>query len=45
MVASAQLKLVLENSWNLDSLETENAISKLQFRVQRSHVRAEVATQ
>jgi hypothetical protein len=44
MVASAQLKLVLENSWSLESLETENAIAKLQFRIQRSHVRAEVAT-
>jgi hypothetical protein len=45
MVASAQLKLVLENSWSLDNLETKNAISKLEFRLQRSHVRAEVGTQ
>jgi hypothetical protein len=44
MVASAQLKLVLENSWNLESLDTENAIAKLQFRVQRSHIRAQVGT-
>ena len=45
MVASAQLKLVLENSWNLDSLDDENAIAELRFRVQRSYVRAEVGTQ
>ena len=40
MVGSAQLKLVLENSWNLDSLEDESAIAELRFRVQRSYVRA-----
>ena len=45
MVASAQLKLVLENSWNLDSLEDESAIAELRFRVQRSYVRAEVGSQ
>jgi hypothetical protein len=45
MVASAQLKLVLENSWNLDSLEEERAIAELRFRVQRSYVRAEVGSQ
>src|SRR5213595_1814583 len=44
MVASAQLKLVLENSWNLDSLEDESAIAELRFRVQRSYVRAEVGS-
>ena len=45
MVASAQLKLVLENSWNLDSLEDESAMAELRFRVQRSYVRAEVGSQ
>ena len=45
MVGSAQLKLVLENSWNLDSLEDESAIAELRFRVQRSYVRAEVGSQ
>ena len=44
MVASAQLKLVLENSWNLDSLEDESAIAELRFRVQRSYVRAKVGS-
>jgi len=45
MVASAQLKLVLGNSWNLDSFEDESAIAELRFRVQRSYVRAEVGSQ
>jgi hypothetical protein len=40
MVSSAQLKIVLEHSWNLNDLEKENPISKLQFRVQRSHVKS-----
>jgi hypothetical protein len=35
MVASAQLKIVLENSWSLADLEKENAVSNLRFRVQR----------
>src|SRR5207248_6345685 len=34
MVASAQLKIVLENSWTLENLEKENAISNLRFRIQ-----------
>jgi hypothetical protein len=38
MVSSAQLKIVLENSWRLESFEDENAISRLQIRVQRSHL-------
>ncbi len=45
MVASAQLKFVLENSWNLDSLEDESVMAELRFRVQRSYVRAEVGSQ
>src|SRR6266487_7190719 len=39
MVSSAQLKIVLENSWTLESFEEENAISQLQIRVERSHLR------
>jgi hypothetical protein len=35
MVSSAQLKLVLENSWTLDDLERDNTISRLKVRVQR----------
>ena len=42
LVSSAQLKIVLENSWTLAALEDENAISNLRFRIQRSHLRSEV---
>jgi hypothetical protein len=40
MVSSAQLKIVLENSWTLADLEKQNAISNLRFRIQRSHVKS-----
>ena len=36
-VSSAQLKIVLENSWTLETLEKENAIWDLRFRIQRLH--------
>ena len=42
MVGSAQLKLVLENSWNLESLEKQDAISQLRIVVKRSHLQPEV---
>jgi hypothetical protein len=38
MVSSAQLKLVLENSWNLQTLEKENSISELRIVVKRLHI-------
>ena len=38
MVSSAQLKIVLENSWTLETFEDERAISRLSIRVQRSHL-------
>jgi len=38
MVSSAQLKIVLENLWTLETFEKENAISRLRFRIQRSHL-------
>ena len=38
MVGSAQLKIVLENLWTLETFEKDNAISRLQFRIQRSHL-------
>jgi hypothetical protein len=38
MVSSAQLKIVLENSWTLETFEDESAISRLEIRVQRSHL-------
>jgi hypothetical protein len=45
MVGSAQLKLVLENSWNLETLEKQNTISQLRIVVKRSHVQPEVRSQ
>jgi hypothetical protein len=45
MVSSAQLKLVLENSWNIQTFETENALSRLRIVVKRSHFQAEVQSQ
>jgi hypothetical protein len=38
LVSSAQLKIVLGNSWTLETLEKENAISNLRFHIQRSHL-------
>lgn len=38
MVSSAQLKIVLENSWTLETFEDESALSRLQIRVQRSQL-------
>src|SRR5438552_7957799 len=40
LVSSAQLKIVLENSWTLADLENENAIFDLRFHIQRSHVKS-----
>jgi len=40
MVASAQLKIVLENSWNIPDLQNQTAVSKLRFRIQRSHLQS-----
>ena len=45
LVASAQLKIVLENSWTLADLENENAISNLRLRIQRSHLKSQVTGQ
>jgi len=42
MVSSAQLKIVLENSWTLKNLEQEkSAALPFHFRIQRSHLRSE----
>src|ERR1700758_4895808 len=38
LVSSAQLKIVLENSWTLESMEKKDAVSELRFRIQRSHL-------
>ena len=45
MVGSAQLKLVLENSWNLETLEKQDAISQLRIVVKRSDVQPEIRSQ
>src|SRR5437868_12882436 len=45
IIGSAQLKIVLENSWTLQTLEKENAISHLRFRIQRSHRKSELSDQ
>src|SRR5882724_2765770 len=42
MVSSARLKLVLENSWNLETLEKHDAISQLRIAVKRSHLKSVV---
>jgi hypothetical protein len=45
MVSSAQLKIILENSWTLRDLEEENATIDLQFHIQRSHLRSAITGQ
>src|SRR5204862_3106469 len=40
MVSSAQLKIVLENSWSLPDLENENSSLNLRFRIRRSHLKS-----
>src|SRR5437870_372300 len=45
MISSAQLKIVLENVWTLEALQEENAISRLRFRIQRSHLTSEIRSQ
>jgi hypothetical protein len=42
MVSSAQLKLILENCWNLETLEKQNAISQLRVAIKRSHLKSEI---
>jgi hypothetical protein len=42
LVSSAQLKIVLENSWTLSDLEHEHAIPSLRFRIQRSHLKSTI---
>jgi len=45
MVASAQLKIVLENSWTMESLEEESGISRLRFRIRRLHFKSAISNQ
>lgn len=37
IISSAQVKLVLENAWTLENLQTEDNCSRLKFQVQRLH--------
>src|SRR6266567_7417169 len=41
MVSSAQLKLLLENSWDIRTFETQNALSQVRIVVKRSHIQPE----
>jgi hypothetical protein len=45
MVCSAQLKLMLENSWDIQTFETGDALSPLRIVVKRSHLQPEVRSQ
>jgi recA bacterial DNA recombination protein len=38
MVSSAQLKIVLKNSWTLETFQKADAIAQLNIRIQRSHL-------
>src|SRR5712691_7498172 len=44
MVSSAQLKLVLENWWDIQNFETEEALSRLRIVVKRSHFRSVITS-
>jgi hypothetical protein len=45
MVGSAQLKVVLENSWDIQIFETEKMFSRLRIVVKRSHFQSDARTQ
>jgi hypothetical protein len=42
MVGSAQLKVVLENSWNLETFDTQDPLSRARIIVKRSHLQPEI---
>jgi hypothetical protein len=42
IVGSAQLKILLENSWTLTNLEKKSAVAHLRFRIQRSHLKSAI---
>jgi hypothetical protein len=44
MVSSAQLKLLLENSWDIQTFETEEALSGLRIVVKRSHLTSVISS-
>jgi len=45
MVSSAQVNLLLENSWDIRTFETQNALSQVRIVVKRSHIQPEGRTQ
>jgi recA bacterial DNA recombination protein len=45
MVSSAQLKLLLENSWNIRTIETDAALSRMHIVVKRGDIQPEVRIQ
>jgi hypothetical protein len=45
MVSSAQLKLVLENSWNLETFDTQDALSRMRIFVKRSHLQSQIRSE
>src|SRR5881394_478657 len=45
MVSSAQLKLLLENSWNIRTIETDAALSRMHIVLKRGDIQAAVRTQ
>jgi hypothetical protein len=44
IVSSAQLKLLLENSWDIRTIETHAALSRMHVVVKRAHIRSVVGT-
>src|SRR3954453_13789286 len=44
MVSSAQLKLLLENSWNIRTIETDAALSRMHIVLKRGDIQAAVRT-
>ena len=42
IVSSAQLKLVLENSWDIQTFESDDVLSRLRIVMKRSHLQAEI---
>src|SRR3989449_6983074 len=44
MVSSAQLKLLLENFWDIQTFETDDALSRLRIVVKRSHLQSVISS-
>ena len=44
MVSSAQLTLVLENSWDIQTFESKDAFSRLRILMKRSHLRSVISS-